>query len=137
MEKEKYLFDTDTITNILKQRPSERLLKKLKGLSRDRQFISTITIGEIVYGAMKSASPGRHLRNLQDILIPRVNIVGLDAKAAFFYGEIRAEQENKGKPLSTADLQIASIARANNLTLVTGNTKHFKLIDNFHVENWM
>ena len=49
-----FLFDTDTITNIVKPRPSPNLLKKLANISIHQQFISTITISEIVYGAEKA-----------------------------------------------------------------------------------
>ena len=65
---EKYLFDTDTITNIFKKKPSSKLVKKLKILPKDTQFISTITISEIVYGAMKSNSSDYHLQNLKEII---------------------------------------------------------------------
>lgn len=137
MKKEKYLFDTDAITNIFKPKPSKTLQAKLKSLPRESQFISTITIGEIIYGAMKSNRPEFHLKNLRETLMPTVNIVGFDAKAAFYYGEMRAAQEKKGKPLSAMDLQIAAIAKANDLVLVTGNVRHFKLIEDFRVENWL
>ena len=76
---EKYLFDTDTITNIFKKKPSSKLVKKLKILPKDTQFISTITISEIVYGAMKSNSSDYHLQNLKEIIIPSVNIFHLIA----------------------------------------------------------
>ncbi len=49
-----FLFDTDTITNIFKKKPSEKLLQKLKKVKKNEQFISTITVGEIVYGALKN-----------------------------------------------------------------------------------
>ena len=133
----KYLFDTDTITNVLKPHPSRKLLRWLAGISRKQQFISTITVGEIVYGAMKSARPEFHIRNLETVLLPRVNIVSFDAKAAFFFGRLRAEQERRGAPSSHADLQIAAIALANELVLVTGNVRHFSMIEDLNVENWL
>ncbi len=132
-----YLFDTDVISNIFKPNPSEGLLVKLGGLAQTEQFISTITIFEIVYGAIKSGRADYHLNNLRNILLPSVNIVGFDTKAAFECGRIRAELENQGRRLSLADLQIASIAMANELTLVTGNTKHFTRVDGLKVENWL
>ena len=46
-----FLFDTDIITNVLKKKPSTRLLKHLADVPNNEQFISTITISEIVYGA--------------------------------------------------------------------------------------
>ncbi|NCC50204.1 MAG: type II toxin-antitoxin system VapC family toxin [Spartobacteria bacterium] len=132
-----YLFDTDTITNILKPRPSAALLKRLEVISTDDQFISTITISEIVYGAHKSTRCAYHLSNLTDVLLPQVNIVDFDGKAAFIAGQIRAWLEKQGQPLSFTDIQIASIALGHDLVLVTGNERHFKRIPDLQVENWL
>jgi tRNA(fMet)-specific endonuclease VapC len=132
-----YLFDTDVITNIFKPRPSKSLLRKLSNLAQSEQFISTITIFEIVYGAMKSCRPDYHLRNLEEILLPSVNIIGFDAKAAYVCGRLRATLEERGQPVSLADMEIAAIAMAHNLTLVTGNTKHFSRIGGLAIENWL
>ncbi len=134
---EMFLFDTDTITNIVKPRPSQNLLKKLENVSKDQQYISTITIFEIVYGAEKSQRPNYHLNNLETILLPAVNIVGFDTKASYVCGRIRAELEKRGTPLDLADLEIASIAIANNLTLITNNVGHFKRIPLLRYENWL
>jgi predicted nucleic acid-binding protein len=132
-----YLFDTDVITNVLKPRPSKRLLERLGSISENAQFISTITISEIVYGALKSGRPEYHLKNLEEILLPTVNIVGFDTKAAYVCGRLRAQLEKNGKPLSLADLEIAAIAIAGDFILVTGNTKHFDRIGGLTTENWL
>lgn len=134
---EMFLFDTDTITNIVKPRPSQNLLAKLATTSKDQQYISTITISEIVYGAEKSQRPEYHLNNLESILLPAVNILGFDTKAAYVCGRIRAELEKRGTPLDLADLEIASIAIANNLTLITNNVRHFKRVPLLQFENWL
>jgi len=132
-----FLFDTDIITNIVKPQPSQKLLTKLKKVSKNQQYISTITISEIIYGAEKSRRPDFHLNNLENILLPAVNIIGFDTKAAYVCGRIRAELEKRGKPLDLADLEIASIAIANNLTLITNNVRHFKRVPLLQYENWL
>ena len=132
-----YLFDTDIITNISKKNPSKRLVQKLQKLDKSRQFISTITIFEIVYGAFKSSRPDYHIKNLENVLLPAINVVGFDTKASYMCGRLRAELERAGESISLADLQIASIAVVNDLTLITGNTKHFQRIINLEMENWL
>ncbi len=132
-----FLFDTDTITNIFKPSPSHRLLKKLGQISIDQQYISTITISEIVYGAEKSQRADYHLNNLENILLPAVNIVGFDTKAAYVCGRIRSELEKRGTPLDLADLEIASIAIANDFTLITNNVRHFQRVPLLRYENWL
>ena len=132
-----FLFDTDVITNIVKPRPSQKLLEKLDKLSKNQQYISTVTISEIVYGAEKSQRPDFHLNNLENILLPAVNIIGFDTKAAYVCGRIRAELEKRGVPLDLADLEIASIAIANHLTLITNNERHFKRVPLLQYDNWL
>lgn len=132
-----YLFDTDAITNILKKKPSKKLLKNIKTVSKKEGNISTITLGEIIYGAFKSPDPDFHLNNLQTILLPTINILSYDSKAAYFYGKIRADLEVDGKIIPHADIQIASIAFANNLIIITGNIKHFSRIPGLIVQDWI
>jgi len=132
-----YLFDTDILTNIVKPRPSAKLLQRLGQVPHVQQFVSTITISEIVYGAEKSNRPAYHLHNLEHVLLPAVNVVGFDAKAAYVCGQIRSELEKKGTPLALADLEIAAIAIANDFTLVTNNVKHFGRIEQLQYENWL
>ncbi len=132
-----YLFDTDVITNILKKRPSPFLLNQLALIPKSQQFISSITISEIVYGAMKSSKSDFHLNNLQEILIPSVNIATFDTKAAYICGKLQVHLEKQGTPLALADLEIASIAISCDFTLISGNQKHFARIKQLKLENWL
>ena len=49
-----YLFDTDTLSNIVKRDPSHKLVDRLRKLSKSGQFTSAINIGEIYFGAHRS-----------------------------------------------------------------------------------
>ncbi len=40
-------------------------------------------------------------------------------------------------PLAEPDLRFAAIALATGLTLVTGNVRHFELVPNLSIENWL
>ena len=137
MVEDMYLFDTDAICNILKKRPSQKLLEKLSALPCSSQFITTITISEIVYGALKSQHPEYHMKNLEELLLPNVNVLAFDSKAAYICGRLRYALETKGITSSFTDLQIAAVAISNDMTLVTGNLRHFTCIDGLTVENWM
>ena len=59
-----------------------------------------------------------------------------EAKAAQICGQIRVKLQAKGTPIGAYDLQIAAIALANNLTLVTHNTREFERIENLALEDW-
>jgi tRNA(fMet)-specific endonuclease VapC len=49
---------------------------------------------------------------------------------------IRSQLETNGTSIGAYDLQIAAIALANNLTLVTHNTREFERVEGLQVEDW-
>jgi len=132
-----YLFDTDTLSNLLTKHPSARLLERLREIPVAMQFTSSITVGEIYYGLYKSDRPDYYSERLERLVWPHVQIVPFDRDAAETYGELRAELERKGERLSDPDLMIAAISLSRNLVVVTGNIKHFGRIENLKVENWL
>ena len=48
-----------------------------------------------------------------------------------------SQVERSGKTIPLADLQVASIAIAHELVLITGNVKYFEQIMNLKVESWL
>ena len=51
-----YLFDTDVLSNLMKRLPSHDLLKRVDPVHIGNQFTSSITLGELVYGARRRRS---------------------------------------------------------------------------------
>jgi tRNA(fMet)-specific endonuclease VapC len=132
-----FIFDTDIYTNVMRKIPSEKLLDRLKKLTRRDQFTTTITIGEVYYGLMKASNRPRLLKLFEDVVLPRATILPFDFSAAKKYGDIRSFLEKQGTPLAHADLQIASIALSMKMTLITGYLKHFQRVPQLIVENWL
>jgi len=132
-----FIFDTDIYTNVMRKVPSETLINRLKKVPRRDQFTTTITIGEVYYGIMKVSDKTKLLKLFEDVLLSRATILSFDFSAAKKYGEIRSILEKQGTPLAHADLQIASIALSMNMTLITGNLKHFQRVPGLAVENWL
>ena len=56
--------------------------------------------------------------------------------AAHRFGEIRAELNRQGLPIGPYDLQIAAIALANQLVLVTHNVAEFSRVPNLKCVDW-
>ena len=133
-----YLLDTDILSNLLKRAPSTVLIAKLASVPPERQFTSSITLGELFYGAHRLGTRADLLlQRLDRILLPNLPALPFDEAAARRYGESRAELERRGTPLGDADLRIGSIALARGLTVVTGNVRHFQRIPGLAVENWL
>jgi len=132
-----FIFDTDVISNVLKRNPSPSLLRRVAGLASDEQFTTSITIGELVFGAFRSQRPQYFLDKLKKLVIPNIQILSFDEASAYIYGKLRAELETQGQTIAEPDLRIASIALNHDLILVTGNTKHFSRIPDLKIEDWI
>lgn len=133
-----YLLDTDILSNLMRRAPSVPLMTKIASVPVDRQFTSSITLGELIYGANRLRPRStRLLTQIEDKLVANLPILSFDAAAARRYGEIRALLESRGTHPGDADLRIASIALVRGLTVVTANTRHFERIPGLSMENWM
>ncbi len=133
-----YLLDTDVLSNLLRRAPSATLIARLASVPPEQQFTSSITLGELIYGAYRlQERTVALLQRLNELLLPNLPVLTFDAPAARRYGEVRADLERRGTPIGDADLRIASIALARDLTVVTGNVRHFQLVPGLAVENWL
>jgi tRNA(fMet)-specific endonuclease VapC len=103
-------------------------VKRLGSIPREDQFVSALSIGELYQGAYRSVAPDRHLKNIDERILPAVTVLPYDVAIARIYGRIRAILEGTGKRLADADLQIAATALYHGLELVTGNLKHFQRV---------
>lgn len=86
-------------------------------------------------GAYKSKNKEKTLDKLKIFFSPIKSLPFTD-EAAEVYGNIRADLEKKGTPIGPYDLQIASIAVLNNLTLVTHNVREFSRVEDLKIEDW-
>jgi len=132
-----YLFDTDILSQVLKRAPSPGLLTRLATVPAEQQFTSAITVGEMVYGAYRSDRPDHFLRQLEERLWPNIRILPFNRAAAETYGRLRAQLEEAGAPLAEPDLRIAAIALTHDLTMVTGNIRHFSRVPGLRTESWL
>ncbi|WP_407676150.1 PIN domain-containing protein [Planktothrix mougeotii] len=64
------------------------------------------------------------------------NSLSLNKKSAKIAGEIRAQLAALGTPIGPYDVQIAAIALAKNLILVTHNTRELGRVPNWQLEDW-
>ncbi|MEM6713811.1 MAG: virulence-associated protein [Cyanobacteria bacterium P01_D01_bin.6] len=59
-----------------------------------------------------------------------------DKNSAQICGQLRAHLSSQGTPIGAYDLQIAAIALANQLTLVTHNVREFSRVRGLGIEDW-
>ncbi len=100
--------------------------------------MSSITLGELLYGAYRLRERGRALlQRLETIPARTRSILPFDDAAARQYGQLRAYLERLGTPIGDADVRIAAIALVHGLIMVTGNVRHFQRVPGLAVENWL
>jgi tRNA(fMet)-specific endonuclease VapC len=128
------LLDTNVCIRILNG-TSKTLVERMRRENPSSIKMSSVVRAELFFGARKSSRVDRNLELLARFFAPFESI-GFDDMAAEHYGTIRAELERVGRPIGPNDLLIAATARANDLTLVTSNTKEFRRIVALRVESW-
>ena len=130
----KYLLDTNICIALLKN-SDLTIVKKLKSLTPDQVVICSIVKAELLYGARKSKSVEKNL-SLLSKFFNQLESLPFDDSATDFYGTQRSILEKAGTTIGNADLLIASIALAHDLTVVTRNQNEFIRVQNLRVEVW-
>jgi tRNA(fMet)-specific endonuclease VapC len=90
---------------------------------------------EMFYGAFRSQKIDINIGKLERF-IEQFRIFDFNRESAKVCGQIRAELNKQGTPIGVYDLQIASIAIANNLVLVTHNVREFGRVEGLQYEDW-
>lgn len=129
----KYLLDTNTLIYYFKGlgNVKERLLV----CQPSEIVLSSVVSYELQVGILKSTSPQKRIAQLA-ILKNQVSWVDFDEKSAEATAQIRVELERMGKPIGSYDVQIAGMAMANDLILVTHNTGEFGRVSGLKLEDW-
>lgn len=131
-----YCFDTDVLSATMRRQPSLPLIRRLAQIPPPEQFTTAITMGELLYGAARRDSEGLR-RQVRELIQGALTVLPFDELAAEVYGSLRAKLEAEGRRLDEPDMRIASIALSRDLTLVTGNVRHFDRVPDLSVENWL
>ena len=90
---------------------------------------------ELYYGAYNISRSAENLANLRNFFRD-FDSLPFDGQAAEICGRVRAHLRALGTPIGSYDLQIAAIALAYNLTLVTHNTREFERVEDLRLEDW-
>ena len=130
----KYMLDTNVVIYTIKNRPEK--VRKVFKQHAGQMAISAITLGELIYGAEKSAQPERNLADVE-AFAARLEVLAFDETAAAHFWQLRAELAKAGKPIGPYDQMIAGHARSLGLILVTNNMNEFKRVPGLRIVNWV
>lgn len=119
----------------------ERLYSRLATHTAADVFVSIVTIDEQLRGWLAFVKKASRIDGVvkgyamfQQVLerFVETQVVGFDDAAADVFTDLRSQKIRIG----TMDLRIASIAIANDLTLLTRNTVDFARVPNLRFEDW-
>lgn len=130
----KYLLDTNVCIMFLSRR-NPQLSTRFASIPAYDKTVCSIVRTELYFGAYKSKYQTQSLATINGFLA-HLPSLPFDDKAAQICGEIRADLARKGTPIGPYDVQIAAIALANHLTLVTHNTREFSRVPNLLLDDW-
>ena len=134
----RFLLDTNVVSQPVAPIPHPNVLAKLKE-HQEEIAIAAVVWHELVFGARRLPRSRRRRvieRYLVEVVEPSVPIVPYDAAAAAWHGEERARLQAAGLTPAFADGQIAAVAKANNLVLVTRNVANFENFRGLELDNW-
>lgn len=129
-----YLLDTNACIQYLVRRGSP-IAARMATVPRREIVLCDVVKAELYYGAYKSSRRSGNLELFEEFF-GEFRSLPFDGKSAEIYGEIRADLERRGTPIGPYDLQIAAIALAHNLTLVTHNTREFSRVEGLLLVDW-
>ena len=125
------VLDTNVISELTRQAPAAGVISWLDSLTAAEVATTAITAAELLYGVARM--PAGHRKTelatavnglLSDDFEGRV--LPFDEPAAQRYADIVTRRERLGRPIGTADAQIAAICRTIEATLATRNTNDFE-----------
>ena len=134
----KFLLDTNVLSELVQKRPSSRVVNKFQA-HEGTVAIASVVWHELVYGVSRLPDSRRReqLRSfVWDVVYPSIPILPYDAQAAEWHAQERARLVESGLTPAFVDGQIAGVAVANSLTLVTRDQSDFKNFEGLATESW-
>lgn len=129
----RFMLDTNVCIRVLRDRPPEARARF--NAEASSLCVSTITLGELLHGAARSARPVENRREVER-MTARLPVLAFDEEAAAHFGDIRFDLERKGMMIGPYDLMIAGHARSRGLVVVTGNIGEFRRVEGLRCEDW-
>lgn len=129
-----YLLDTNICIYAINGRhPS--LTKNLLTIPPDEIAVSSITVGELEYGAAKSHW-GDRTRQTMYAFLSNFTVIPFDNEDAACFGNLRAALAQARTPIGAYDVMIAAQGLTKGLTVITHNTGEFSRVPGLKLADW-
>ena len=94
-----YCFDTDILSATIRPAPPLHLVRRLATVPPQEQYTTSITVGELIYGARRVAREDLSTR-VEQLVRRAQTVLPFDALAARTFGALKATLERSGTPLA-------------------------------------
>lgn len=131
-----YLLDTNIVSYYLRRSSAKLEARMTEALRAGQCAISVMTRAELRYGQAAMVTEDKR-RTLIDAFLLQVPSLPWTTGAADLYGTLKSRLKLEGMPIGELDTQIGAQALAENLILVTHNTRHFERVPGLTVEDWI
>jgi tRNA(fMet)-specific endonuclease VapC len=123
------LVDTNVFVKVLRGDTAAKVF--FDGL--DEVYISATILGELLYGAKKSAKSEANIALIEQ-LVNGVKVLILDDETAAIYAHLKNELIKTGFNLPENDMWIAAVAKQHDLAVATYDShfKHIKTIETIY-----
>lgn len=124
------VLDTNVISEVFRPQPEGRVIAWMEGLTDD-VAITAVTLAELLTGVRRLPKGRRRsmlAAKIDAALDPYRDtraILPFDGRAAEQYADVLVAREQAGRPIHTADAQIAAICRVHGAACATRNSKDF------------
>ncbi|MDD5388277.1 MAG: type II toxin-antitoxin system VapC family toxin [Gallionellaceae bacterium] len=132
----RHLIDTDIASYFLKKNSSAVAARLHDAMAAGEAAISVITRAELRYGLALLTGEVSRRQALVDAFLREIPTLAWTSEAADIYALLAATQKKTNQPIGYMDTQIAAHALAENLILVSNNTRHYQRIPGLKLENW-
>lgn len=132
-----WLLDTNVLSEVARPAPNAQVMAHLTRYQGELALAAPVW-QELRFGWLRMPTGQRRDaigRFIQDVVV-LLPVLPYDAPAARIHAELRAQREQAGQVLPFVDGQIAAIAIAHGITLVTRNTRDFANLPGLQLVDW-
>ncbi len=129
-----YLLDTNICIYWLKGDKS--IEGKALEVGLESLSISFMTLSELYFGAYKSQKVNYNLLNVER-LKSTLKVLESNSLVCETFGRLKGSLFQSGHPIDDADIFIAACALVNDRILITNNEKHFRMVKDLNLDNWL
>ena len=129
------LLDTNICIDHLRRRGTHALRRKLQVIDPTEIAVCSVVVAELLAGCYPSQTRDACFKEVEELRQFFVSLPFDDA-AAQHSGRVAADLESRGQRIGEADLFIAGVGIANDLTLLTNNIGEFSRVTGLRIEDW-